>query len=136
VDGVAYSFDIDWKNRIMRCRLHGRVTDEDLNGFYRTAHELSSRIQPRAGVIDSSEASSFDVSPRTIREHARLAPASPDPKFPRIIIAPTPETYGLARMFELQGEGMHPNLHIVRDQQEAWEILGVQNPRFEPLALE
>jgi hypothetical protein len=36
-------------------------------------------------------------------------------------------------MFELEGQNTRLNLHVVRNEQEAWEILGVQNPKFEPL---
>jgi hypothetical protein len=133
---VAYSFDVDWKHRILRCRFHGRVTDEDVKGFYLTAYKLAFHIQPRAGVVDTSAASSFEVSPEAIRERANSAPATPDPNFPRIVIAPSHETFGLARMFEIQGEAMHPNLHVVRTEREAWAILAVQNPRFEPLETE
>ena len=39
-------------------------------------------------------------------------------------------------MFELEGQNTRTNLHGVRNQQEAWAILGVQNLKFEPLETE
>ena len=36
-------------------------------------------------------------------------------------------------MFEMEGEDKRPNLHVVRSEAEAWAILAVENPQFEPL---
>jgi len=42
----------------------------------------------------------------------------------------------MMRMFELHGEATRPNFYVVREEREAWAILGIQNPRFDPLDLE
>jgi hypothetical protein len=76
---------------------------------------------------------SLEVSPQTIRELANLPPAIADSSQPRCIIAASSQIYGMARMFELQGQETRPNLHVVRTQQEAWAILGVSKPKFEPI---
>ena len=44
------------------------------------------------------------------------------------MVAPSDKVFGLARMFELQGEGTRANLHVVRTMKEALAILGVQAP--------
>jgi hypothetical protein len=36
-------------------------------------------------------------------------------------------------MFEFEGEATRPNLHVVRLPEEAWVILGIQEPRFGPV---
>jgi hypothetical protein len=133
---VPYTFDFDWKHRILRCRFRGRVTDEELREFYRAGYKHAFRTRPRAGLVDMSEITLFDVSPQAIRELAKSAPIIPDPHHVRVIIAPSPDTYGIARMFELQAEETRPNLYVVRSEREAWAILAVQNPRFAPLEIE
>jgi hypothetical protein len=41
----------------------------------------------------------------------------------------------MMRMFQIEGEAMRPNIHVVRTEREAWAILSVEKPRFEPLDL-
>jgi len=45
----------------------------------------------------------------------------------------SPHIFGLARIFELEGEATRPNLHVVHTEHEAWAILSVKEPRFEPV---
>jgi hypothetical protein len=42
----------------------------------------------------------------------------------------------MARMFELQGQETRPNLHVIRTEKEAWAILGVSKPKFEPVQID
>lgn len=39
----------------------------------------------------------------------------------------------MMRMFEMEGESMRPGLQVVSSEREAWAILAVRNPQFEPL---
>ncbi len=127
------SFDIDWKHRIIRCRLHGHVTDNDLRQLYTTGYKLVFRTQPVASIVDGTDGHSFEITPGMIRELAKAAPVLPEPNVCRVIVAPSPDFYGMARMFEIQGEATRQNLHVVRSEKEALAILAVQNLRFEPL---
>lgn len=130
---MPYCFDFDSKYKILRCRFDGSVTDEDLKEFYRLAAEFVERTDPRGAITDFSAVSSFDVSPETIRELAKSAPCMPDTRGPRCVVAPSHEIFGMARMFELEGERTRVNLHIVRTQREAWALLGILEPQFEPV---
>jgi DNA-binding NarL/FixJ family response regulator len=129
----CYSFDFDPTNRILRFCLKGRITDELLKDFYEGMREPAQRTRPNAGVLDTSTVVSFEVSSHVIRELAAASPIMTNPDFPRVVIAPSPDVYGLMRMFERQVEDTRPNFHVVRADSEAWAILGVQNPQFEPL---
>ncbi|HXJ16220.1 MAG TPA: hypothetical protein VNM68_03385 [Candidatus Polarisedimenticolia bacterium] len=130
---MPYTFDFDHANRILRSRLSGRVTDAVLKDFFRIGSEHAARVQPSAGVVDLSEVTSFEVSAQTIEELAKLAPALSNWNPRRVVIASSPEIYGMMRMFEMQGEATRPDLHVVRTEREAWAILAVHKPRFEPL---
>jgi hypothetical protein len=130
---MPYSFDFDSKNDILRCRLHGRVTDETLKEFFRTGAEYAVRTHPSVGVVDLSEVTSFEASAEAIEEVARSKPVLRAPNLRRIIIAPSPEVYGMMRMFEIHGEETRPNLLVVRAERDAWATLAVLSPRFEPL---
>jgi hypothetical protein len=130
---MPYFFDFDATNRILRCRLEGRLTDEELKEFYRVSAEYVSRNPPRAAISDFSGVTAFDVSPETVRELARLSPIMPDPELPRFVIAVSPKMFGMARMFELEGQSTRPNLHVVQSMEAACVILGVQKLHFEPI---
>ena len=130
---MAHTFDFDLTNDILRCRLIGPVDDEALHEFFRAGAEQAVRIHPGAGVVDLSEVTSFEASAGALMQVAESQPVLPDPNLRRIVIAPSPETYGMMRMFEIHGEDKRPNLHVVHTEGEAWAILGVLNPHFEPI---
>jgi hypothetical protein len=75
------------------------------------------------------------VTPQTVRELASMRPAIPDQDLLRVIVASSPDVYGMARMFESHGEATRPNLHVVRTYKEALVIVGVIEPKFEPINL-
>jgi len=130
---MAYTFDYDSTNSILRCQLAGQVADEGLREFFEVGAQYAQRTQPSAGVVDLSEVTSFEVSAETIRQIAKSEPVVSDPDPQRIVIAPTPHLFGMMRMFATQGEETRPNLHVVRTKQEAWAILVVQDPQFQNL---
>ncbi|HXX46232.1 MAG TPA: hypothetical protein VEJ38_16000 [Candidatus Acidoferrales bacterium] len=130
---MAFSFDFGLTDGILRCRLEGRVTDDVLKEFFRIGAQHAIRTRPTAGVVDLSEVSSFEVSSPVIERLAKSPPVLPDPKLRRVIIAPSPEMYGMMRMFEIEGEQTRPGIHVVRTKQEAWAILSVQEPSFNRL---
>jgi hypothetical protein len=132
---MPYHFEFDSANQILLARFEGKVTDAELKEYYRIAEKYVAAASPRAGVLDMSAANSLEVSPQTIRELANLPPAFSDPYQARCIIAPSPKIFGMARMFELQGQHTRPNLHVVRTAKEAWAILGVSKPKFERLEI-
>ena len=68
-----------------------------------------------------------------MRDLARIKPIMPDPSRPVILIAPTPDLFGMGRMFELQGADTRPNLRVVRTGDEAYAILNVRDPQFAPV---
>jgi hypothetical protein len=132
---MPYHFEFDSTHRILRCRLEGRVTDEELREYYRDLEKYSLQQDPLSGILDMSAITTFDVSPDTIRQLAKSPPAMPNPGRPRVLIATSPNVFGIARMFEMQGQETRPNLHVVRSEKEALAILGVTGTKFEAIQL-
>jgi len=130
---MPYTFDFDWRNRIVRVRLHGRVTDSELRDIYREGFRVNFRSQPAAGLMDVSEITSIEVSAATVRELAKASPIALQANIPRVVIAPSAKAYMLARLFERLGKATRPNLHVVRTEAEAFEIIGVKKPTFGPM---
>jgi hypothetical protein len=130
---VPYHIDFDSTNRILRARFEGRVTDDDLREAYRFGQEHVREFDPCAGITDFSGVTTVAFSAQTMRELARTKPIMPDPSRLVVFVAPTPDLFGMARMFELQGAEARPNLHVVRTTEEAYELLNVQEPEFAPV---
>jgi DNA-binding NarL/FixJ family response regulator len=130
---LSHSIDFDPTSRVLRFKLIGRVTDELLRDFNHKMREAADRTRPKAAVLETSEVDSFEVTREALLKLARTSPAVPRSDFPRVVIARSPEIYGAMRMFGILAEATRPNFHVVRDEAEAWAILGVQNPLFGPL---
>jgi hypothetical protein len=127
---VPYQIDFDSKNRILRARFEGHVTDTDLKEGYRFGQENVTRFDPLSGITDFSGVTAVAFSAQTMRDLARTKPIMPDPSRPVVFVAPTPDLFGMARMFELEGAETRPNLHVVGTMEEAYQVLNVRNPDF------
>jgi hypothetical protein len=132
---MPYGFEFDSTNGVLQGRLEGRVTSEELVEYYRAAVKCARLKEPRSGITDLTGVTAFEASSQTIRELANTRPAIPNPDLLRVIVASSPDVYGLARMFESHGEATRPNLHVVRTCKEALAIIGVVEPKFEPIDL-
>ena len=129
---MAYSFGFDSSQRVFLIRFDGQVTDEQMHEYYRAAYEPMKRLQPRASISDFSRVTDLQISPETVRRLAHsyiVMPASNA----RLVVAPSPHVYGLARMFQIEGEPKRTNLHVVTTLAEAFEFLGVQDLQFDPI---
>lgn len=129
---MPYQFDFDATNKIARCRVTGRVTDDELKECYEKIADFMALTDPRAAIMDTSQVTAFEVSRDVILQLASRIPALPHPERIRVIVAPNPLIFGMSRMFGMEGERTRPNFHVVRTQQEASAILGVWEPKFEP----
>ena len=130
---MPYQVEFDSINRILRARFIGRVTDDDLRDVYRFGQQNVMRLDPLSGITDFSDATVVAFSAQTMRELARMKPIMPEAGRPVVFVAPTPEFFGMARMFELQGADSRPNLRVVRTAEEAYRILNVHDPQFTPV---
>jgi hypothetical protein len=130
---MAYLFDFDSVNRVLRVRFSGQVTDDDLLSFYRMAALMVEALDPLSAISDLSGVTSLQTTSEMIHMLANFPPALPQPCRTRVIVAPSDETYEMARMFELEGAATRPNLHVVRTVEEAWDIIGIRKPQFKPV---
>jgi hypothetical protein len=132
---MAYRFEFDATNGVLQGRLEGRVTSEELIEYYRLAMKCARLKRPRSGITDMTGVTVFEATSQTVRELAGMRPAIPDTDLLRVIVASSPDIFGMARMFESHGEATRPNLHVVRTRKEALAIVGVLEPKFELIDL-
>jgi hypothetical protein len=129
-DNPHFHFEYDSKNKIVRGKFHGDVTPEALKDYYLTATALVHAKEFRAAITDFSDVSSLGVTLELVRELAALPPIDPSSSRQRIIVAPGVLVFGLARLFQWFGKEKRPNLHIVRNLDQALAMLGVAEPHF------
>ena len=130
---MAYRFEFDSTHRIVRCKVTLQVTDEELADCYQTIALVCEALDPEVGIADFSDATSFATAGK-VRALANLAPALPEPSRPRFVVASSDHIYGLARLFQIEGEATRPNLHIVRSSADALAMLEIDEPQFGPLS--
>jgi len=130
---MPYQIVYDPTNRILRARFEGRVTEDELREVYRLGQVQAARIDPHAGITDFSDVTTLAFSPETIYKLATSTPIMRDPSRLVVFVASTPHIFGMARMFEILGGETRPNLHVVRTLEEAYELLHVREPQFEPI---
>lgn len=128
---MAYYFEFDYGNGILRCTLEGDVTDESLSECYEAARKYAA-LNPGVVIAEFSNVVSFKVSAETVRDLIRRPPAVPGP-CSRFLVAPSPHIYGLARMFQQYGSETRPQMDVVHSVDEAYTSLGVRELHFEPL---
>lgn len=126
--------EFDSRNFVIRWTLQGRVTDEVFSEYIHLSVATVPRFPAKALILDLTQAESFNVESKTLRELARKAPTLPS-QFPRVIVAQSNITYGLSRMFTILSEEQRPNSYVVRTMDQAYELLKIRDPEFAPVAL-
>lgn len=130
---MPHHFEFDSIYKIFRCKFDGDVTNESLKDWYEVAVKCAALTNPHVGIADFSDVTSIHVSSQTVRELAHRAPGMAGSR-PRLLVAPSPCLYGLARMFQECGSEARPELHVVRSMDEAYAFLRVlEPPQFEPV---
>jgi hypothetical protein len=130
---MPHRFEFDVTNKVLLARLEGHVTEQEFETFYNTIPLYVATIKPLSAIADLSGVTRFDVRKEKIRGFAFAPPAFRNPKQPRVVVAPSPAIFGLARMFQALGEETRPLLTIVHSLEEAYQHLNVHLPRFEIL---
>lgn len=130
---MSCHFEFAPKDRILRCRFDGQVTDELLGKYYAQVGQMVAQTNARAGILDLTEVTSWDVSNELVRSLARSLPALVDSSLPRFIVAPSAHLFGTARMFQILGEQTRPELKVYRTLDETYAALGVASPDYEPI---
>ena len=132
---MPYHFEFDARNKVLRARFRGTLTNELLSEFYNQIEAFVRYTKPTSGITDFSEVTYFDASAGTVRHLAQGPPAAKSPIKHRVIVAVTPHQYAMSRMFHILGEETRPGLKVVRSLEEAYAVLDVKDPLFKKIVL-
>ena len=128
---MGFVLDFDATNNLLRVTLEGRVTDPILLDAYTSVARYVETHGSCRAVVDVSAVTKFDVSSHAVRELTRRPPAIPK-GYMRVFVAPLDSMYGMVRMFQILTELTRPELHVVRSVDEAYRLLRVESPAFNP----
>ena len=130
---MSYRFEVDPESKIRAVRFEGEISFDELKRFYFSDAPKYVSEDMRGSVVDFSNATMPNITPMNVRELAAQPPVDPDATRLRVVVAPTPHIFGLLRAFELYGDETRPNFHVVSSLRQAYSLLGITAPRFEPV---
>lgn len=123
----------DHKNRVLLARFSGIYTSDDIAAFDRGVGRFVAEEGAVRGLYDFSRVEAVAVPKTKFFELGRRPQLALDQD--RVIVAPQLEIYELARLYAaLQRDFGNVEPRIVRTLAEAYELLGLRNPEFAPVA--
>lgn len=129
-----YRIEFDAKNRILLLTFQNEVTESSFLAGVSAATDFVMASHPIEGaIVDFSEIRELHLIPSFIRDYARLD-LQALPWKPRVIVAPQPAVFGMARMFQTLTEGTLYVIGVVKTMDEAWSLLKLQSPEFKPVS--
>lgn len=117
---MDYLLQLDAEHNVVLITFGRVITKAAVLAVHIDVEHLISAHGPCASIVDLSISVKSELSPQFIRSLAAMSPAVPK-ETRKILVAPTPETYGLSRMFQLLREGTGDTLRIVYTLEEAHE---------------
>ncbi len=131
--GMPYRFEFDRVNRILRASIEGAIADEEISIFRTDTAKLVGEAKPSSCIVDLSQTKQYDISSANIRVLGKSAPAVPGISILVVVVAPSTHMFGLTRMFQITSEETRPWLRVVKSSKEAYQLLRVESPSFEPV---
>ncbi|HEX8924176.1 MAG TPA: hypothetical protein VF786_00210 [Terriglobales bacterium] len=124
----------DFSNAVLLQTWHGDLTDDLLVEGHIAGQKGIAKFDPRAIISDFSQVTSFNISSQCIQGLAMLEPVALRDQ-PLIIVAGADHIYGMARMYEILNETRRVGLTVVHTLAEAYAIIHLTDPKFEPVQI-
>lgn len=128
---MAYALLFDRKQKVLVARRTGALTEESLSAMRAAARRFVTREGACRAIVDLSAVGRADVSGRFIAAIAESGPIIA--REMRMIVAPSPEVFGLSRMYELHQFSTADNTLVVHTLAEAHAALGLRTLELEPV---
>jgi hypothetical protein len=130
---VGCSFEFDPVNNILRYCWEGSLTDGALLEGDAAGRRLLAARPLCRGIQDFSRVTTIGASSGTINRIASRPPAYGLGQTV-VFVAPKDVAYGLSRMFVAVGGEARPHAYVVRTMEEAYHLLEVHSPQFNPVS--
>lgn len=131
---MPFEMLFDSNHKILLVRFGRAVTRQALESMVRAAREFAAVHGNCDGIVDFSAVEKLDIDVAYLRAYGGSPRVMTGAK--RILVAPNDEMFGVARLYGLHqstSQGEEPM--VVRDLQEAYDLLGLKDPDFQPLEI-
>lgn len=128
-------FDLAFEqaHRVVLARWHGVFEPVDLDRLDEALRGIVRDHGPVRGLFDFTEVTAIAVPESLLRFRSRLPQISPGQE--RVIVAPQDEVFSLAFVYAAQQRDFgNVRPHVVRTIDEAYRLLGLDDPHFIPLS--
>jgi len=128
--GVVFTLSFDRQARVLMASVSGVFSSDDIAGLDAAVPRFVSREGPVRGILDFTDATALAVS------NSRIAARGQKPAMVEalLIVAPQPEFNSLGRAFgQYQRMAGTAEPKVVGTLEEAYAILGIVDPQFEPV---
>ncbi|HML18913.1 MAG TPA: hypothetical protein VK419_17900 [Bryobacteraceae bacterium] len=130
---MGYRIKFDAKHRVVLLAFQGVVTDSSIfDALSALSAFITTALPVEGGIVDFSGIQEIRLSRQFVRNFVTSRPPIL-PEKPRVFVAPRPDIYGLARMFQLHREMTGYVMGVVRTMDDAWRYLQLQSPEFQPV---
>lgn len=124
------SLAFDRRNRVLRVTISGIFASEDMDELDHTVIELVARHGEVRGIFDYTDVEAFAVPDSRLAQRAQQPSAIQQ----RVVVASRVMAGERARTYgRYQREAGQREAAIVASLDEAYALLGLRNPRFEPV---
>ena len=121
-------------HRVLLSRFSGAFTYDDITRSDKATLQTLGREGAARGILDFSAVDRVEVSAPQLRHRARQPPIAAGQK--RIFVVTTPALAAIAWSYAaLHQEFTGTELQVVETLDEAYDLLRLSDPRFEPMAL-
>jgi hypothetical protein len=118
---MAYHFEDDPANNIIRVVYEGPYTDDDLIDSYYDFKNYKTNHAKAHVILDFTEVTGIVISHEAIKTHTYMPAEVPSDRF-LIAVSPRPTMRGIARMIELMSRDRR-NLRVVFTMGEALQLI-------------
>jgi hypothetical protein len=122
---LNYRIETDRKQQVLRITIGGSVTEKEFDDVYNQVAKMCAVDPPKLAIMDFTAVTLWAWSVEYAIGIAWSTPAIPLPAL-RVVVAPQPHIYGMARMVEAYRFGMDGKFHVVRTMEECYPILGIR----------
>ena len=121
---MPYALQILPTLRLTLTRVDGTLSSDDLRRHELELQHAPDFVPDLRQLIDFRQLTSLEVTARDIRDAASAQPFTGGAM--RVFVITTDELFGMARMYQILTEDTPHDLHLVRDIDEAFSLLGIE----------
>ena len=127
---LSCTLQFDRKHHVLLITYGKVATPASALTAYNSVERFVSSEGPCSVLADLSTIENVDVPGDFVRSLAWMPTVKP-PGLQRVVVAPRGDVYGLSRMFQLYRDKVSSDVHVVRTLEEAYSLLGLEEPEFE-----